>query len=65
MGTEVTSFYEGAAPSICLGVEAATTEQEADSPTPIKEAQKRRRDHSRGGDNWRNLHLDHQQLAKI
>ena len=57
MGTEVTSFFEGAAPSIRLGVAAATTEQEADrdfSPTPIKEAEKRRRDHSRGGDNWRN-----------
>ena len=43
MGTEVTSCFEGATPSIHLGVAVATTEQEADrdfSPTPIKEAEK-------------------------
>ena len=52
-----TSFFEGAAPSIRFGVVAVTTEQELDrdfSPTPIEEAEKRHRDHSRGGDNWRN-----------
>ena len=52
MGTEVTSFCEEAAPSICLGVTAATTEQEADrnfSPTPIEEAEKRRRPLQRRG----------------
>ena len=52
-----TSFFEGAAPSIHFGLAAATTEQEVDrdlSPTPIEEAEKRCRDHSRGGDNWCN-----------
>ena len=54
MGTEVTSFFEGAAPSIRLGMAAVTTEQEVDrdfSLTPTEEVEKRHRDHSRGRDN--------------
>ena len=49
----MTSFFEGAAASICLGAAAAAaTEEEADrgsTPTPTKEVEERTRDSSRGG----------------
>ena len=44
MVTEVASFFEGAAPSTCLGVAAATTEEEVDRDftlTPTKEMEER------------------------
>ena len=47
----VTSFFEGAAASIHLGVAAAATEEKADrgsTPTPTKEVKERARDSSRG-----------------
>lgn len=51
MATKVSSFFEGATTSICLGVVAATTEEEVDrdsTPTPTKEVEERHRDHSGG-----------------
>ena len=50
----MTSFFEGAAASIHLGVVAAATEEEADrgsSPSPTKEVEERIRDSSRGRGN--------------
>ena len=54
MDTEVTGFFEGATPSICLRVAATTTEQEVDRHFSLlltEKVEERHREHSGGRDN--------------
>ena len=61
-------FFEGAAPSIRLGVVSATTEQEANrvfTLTPTEEVEERHRAHSKGRDSQLNRNSPHRDNLRM